>query len=190
MSVSRIASRYAKSLIDLAIETNTLEQVKDDVASFEKIVEESRDFYVFLKSPVIQFSKKKAILEQLFSDKYQELTLKFLTLLTQKQREAYLPEIATHFMKQYRDLKQISTARITSAIELTPEMVKTIREKLEQSGVAYENVQLETEVDPKLIGGFILEFGDYVYDSSVSHKLEELRKEFRGNLYESKIIAR
>lgn len=190
MSISRIASRYAKSLIDLAVEQDRLERVKDDVQSFHHLVEESRDFYVFLKSPVIPFSKKKSILEQLFGDKYDELTLKFLLLLTQKQREAYLPEVADHFMKQYRDLKEISTARITSAVPLTKEMTQIIREKLEKSGVAYENVQLETTVDPKLIGGFILEFGDFVYDISVSHKLEELRKEFRGNLYESQIMAR
>lgn len=190
MSVSRIASRYAKSLIELAIETNTLEKVKEDVESFKVLVEESRDFYVFLKSPVIPYSKKKSILEQFFSGKYEELTLKFLVLLTQKQREAYLPEVAVHFLQQYRDLKEISTARVTSAIALTPEMVKAIEEKLEKSGIAYENVELATKVDPGLIGGFILEFGDYVYDSSISYKLEEMRKEFRGNLYESKIIAR
>jgi len=190
MSISRIASRYAKSLIDLAIEQDKLEKIKEDVVSFDKAIEESRDFYVFLKSPVIPISKKKSIIKLLFDGKFDELTVKFLELLTQKQREAYLPEVADHFIDQYRRLKRISTARITSAVELTDDMVGTIKERLEKSGVAYENIVLETKVDPELIGGFILEFGDYIYDTSISHKLDEIRKEFRGNLYESKIMAR
>ena len=190
MSVSRIASRYAKSLIDLAIEQDILEKVKDDVSSFEALVVNSRDFLAFLKSPVIKFGKKKAIIRELFAGKYQDLTVKFLELLAQKQRESLLPDVAVHFMDQYRYLKQISTAKITSATELTPEMVKTIKTRLEKSGVAFEQVELETTVDPKLIGGFILEFGDYVYDSSIAHKLDDLRKSFTGNLYESKIMTR
>jgi len=190
MSVSRIASRYAKSLIDLAIEQDKLERVKDDVASFDAAIDGSRDFLVFLKSPVIDISKKKSILKLLFDDKYDVLTVKFLELLTQKQREALLPEVADHFMVQYRKLKHISTARITSAVVLTDEILATVKERLEKSGVAYENVELETKVDPKLIGGFILEFGDYVYDTSIAYKLDEVRKEFKGNLYESKILAR
>ncbi len=190
MSVSKIASRYAKSLIDLAVEQNKLDRILEDVESFKAAIEGSRDFLVFLKSPVIQHSKKISIINQLFGKKYDPLTVKFLEILTQKQREGYLPEVAGHFIQQYRVLKHISTAKITASGPLSDATRKMIRERLEKSGVAFENVELEVKVDPTLIGGFILEFGDYIYDCSISHGLEELKKGFRGNLYESKILAR
>lgn len=190
MSATKIASRYAKSLIQLAQEQDKLERIREDVESFHGLLKSSRDFYVFLKSPVIQASKKKMILQKLFTGKYDVLTVKFLEILTQKQREFYLPEIAKQFMVQYRNLRHISTAVVTVAKELSEANQKALKEKLEASGVAYENVEIVVKKDPDLMGGFILEFGDFVYDASVAHKLDSLKKQFRGNLYESKVSAR
>lgn len=186
MSVHRIASRYAKSLIDLAEEQNKLEQVKKDVSTFKEVTK-VRDFYLLLKNPIVSSDKKAAVIKKIFEGKYDELTLAFLNILVKKGREAYLPEIATEFLIQYKKIKHISTVKLTTAKPLTKAALKAIHDRLAESVRTDDIVEIETKVDPKLIGGFIMEFDGNVYDTSVSHKLEEFKKEFKENLYVSLI---
>ncbi len=190
MSVKRVASRYAKSVLDLAIESNRLEKVKDDMQSLQTLIGNSKDLAAFLKSPVIQFARKQAILQGLFAGKIDELTLKFILLLAGKQRESLLPEIVIQFMDQYRALKHISVVHVVSASELSAEQIQMLKSKIESSPVGFENVEIHTRIDPSLIGGFVVELDDKVLDASVRHHLEGLRKGFKTNLYESKIMAR
>jgi len=190
MSVKRVASRYAKSVLDLAIESNRLENVKDDMQSLQALIGNSKDLAAFLKSPVIQLARKQAILQGLFAGKIDELTLKFILLLAGKQRESLLPEIVIQFMDQYRALKHISVVHVVSASELSAEQIQMLKSTIESSPVGFENVEIHTRIDPSLIGGFVVELDDKVLDASVRHHLEGLRKEFKTNLYESKIMAR
>jgi F-type H+-transporting ATPase subunit delta len=188
MSVARIASRYAKSLIDLAQEQNKLERIKEDVDSFLKVTK-VRDFYLLLKSPIVPAHKKKNVLHQLFDGKYDTMTTTFLDILLRKNREAYLPEIAREFLAQYKALKHISTVKFTTAVAVSPELVESIRKRLEESNITDEHVEIMTEVDPGIKGGFKLEIDDKLVDASLSYKIERLRKEFDKNLYVSQIIA-
>lgn len=178
MSAGRIASRYAKSLIQLAEEQKKLDKVLEDIESFRTLVKDNADFRNFIKSPIIQLSKKKAIWNKLFSGKYDDLTLKFLEILTQKQREVLLPEIADEFVLQYKTKKQISTAVVTVASELSDANRKLIQEQIEKSGVAFSKVELTVQKDPSLIGGFILEMDNYIYDASIANQFNELKKQF------------
>ncbi|MEZ4992008.1 MAG: ATP synthase F1 subunit delta [Saprospiraceae bacterium] len=188
MSVQRIASRYAKSLIELSVEQGKLERTMEDVQSFLEVTK-NRDFYLLMKSPVVSASKKLSILDALFKGKYDELTLAFLRILVNKSREAYLPEVAEEFIHQYKKLKHISTVKVRSAAPLSEATLQRIREKLTASKATDEKVELVTEVDPHLIGGLVLEFEDLVYDASILHKLEKMHREFGDNLYVSQILA-
>lgn len=187
MSVNRIASRYAKSLIDLAVEQNNLEKIHGDVEHLRRMIKSSKDFNSFLRSPVIQYSRKKKALEALLKDKFEDLTFKFVDLLASKKREAYLPEIAEEFIIQYRILNKISQATIITAGEITPELEAKIQAKLQDATIGYANVEVVTKVDPSLIGGFVIEFEGHVYDVSVRYELDQMRKQFKGNLFESAI---
>lgn len=189
MSVQRIASRYAKSLLDLAVDQNKLERVLEDVQSFQE-VSKIRDFKLMIKSPVIHAAKKADIMTKLFGDKYDKLTMAFLHILCTKNREAYLPEIAAEYIDQYKKLKKISEVKIISANPLSDAAVKAIHDKLKSSSYTNDNVEITTEVDPDLIGGFVIQFDDKLYDASIANKLNDLRKEFDENLYISQIIAR
>jgi F-type H+-transporting ATPase subunit delta len=188
MSVQRIASRYAKSLIDLAKEQGKLERVLEDVQSFQQ-VSKNRDFALMLKSPVISSDKKDKIFEQLFGGKYDEMTMAFLRILLRKGREAQLAEIATEYILQYKVIKHVSTVKLITASKLSDEAVKAIHAKLLASSATDSNVELVTEVDPELIGGFVIEFEDKLYDASVAHKLGIMKKNFKDNLYISQIMA-
>ena len=188
MSVQRIASRYAKSLIDLAQEQGKLERILEDVNSFREVAKH-RDFALMLKSPVINSDKKEKIFVQLFGGKYDEMTMAFLRILLRKGREAQLADIANEYILQYKVIKHISTVKLVTAVKLSDETVKTIHGKLVASTATDKNVELITEVDPGLIGGFVIEFEDRLYDASVSHKLDLMKKDFKDNLYISQIMA-
>ncbi|MEM1218767.1 MAG: ATP synthase F1 subunit delta [Bacteroidota bacterium] len=189
MSVTRIASRYAKSLIDLSVEQKKLERIFEDVTSFNEVVT-NRDFYLLLKSPIVKGDKKRQIIASIFEGKYDELTMAFLNILITKGREQYLPEIGREFVKQYKAIKHISTVTVTTATPLSEETVEAIRQKLIDSNSTDDQVEIRTAVDADLLGGFTLEFDDYLYDASVAHKLNQLRDEFDDNLYISQIERR
>jgi F-type H+-transporting ATPase subunit delta len=189
MSVVRIATRYAKSLLDLAIEQKKLDRIKEDVESFAEVCK-NRDFYVMMKSPVINIDAKRKVLNTLFGKHYDELTIGFLRILIRKHREMYLPEIAKSFLLQYRAYKHISKVQLVTAQEVSDEFVDKIRQVILDSFEPEHKLEIETKVDPELVGGFLLEYDGKQYDASLSRKLELLKKNFSENLYISQIMAR
>jgi F-type H+-transporting ATPase subunit delta len=177
MSASRIASRYSKSLLDLAIERNELSQVLTDINYVGQAVK-VRDLYLMIKSPIINPAKKKAIFHRLFGGKLSKTTESFFDIMIRKGRESILPEILHSFIEQYKDYKHISTITIKTAAPMPDSVIADLREKLVASHAAKENLEIEVKVDPNLIGGFTLEFEGKQYDASMATKLNELRKQF------------
>ncbi|MFN7327080.1 MAG: ATP synthase F1 subunit delta [Chitinophagales bacterium] len=182
MSVTRIATRYAKSLIDLSSEQGKLEQVYADMRMLQSAVK-NRDLYLFLKSPVIHADKKIAIFSTLFKEKMDSLTLAYMNLLANKGREGYLADICTEFVNQYKLLKHITTVKVITAVPLEEALLADLRQKVVASGITFDNLEIQPSVDPNLIGGFVLEFDNKRYDASVASKLEELKNQFSKNLY-------
>lgn len=183
MSVVRIASRYAKSLLDLANEQNVIEDVVSDMEGFSKMVE-NRDLYLLLKSPIINVGKKSQIFKALFDGKVSKLTSAFFDIVLRKGRESYLPEIATEFINQYKRMKGISSVVLTTASPVGEGMLAKIKAMLLESNATDTEVNIETKVDESIIGGFIVEIGDKLVDASVSHKLNKLAKEMTNKEYE------
>jgi F-type H+-transporting ATPase subunit delta len=135
---------------------------------------EVRDLAMLLKSPIIHGPTKRKVFEKLFQDKFDTLTMAFLDIILRKGREFYLADIADAFLDQYRVIKQISKITLTTAVQLSEERLEEIKQQVR--GVTTPNIEVEQIIDPKIMGGFILAFGDRLYDASVSHKLEQMRK--------------
>lgn len=186
MSVGRIASRYAKSLIDLATEKGIAADVMSDMETLNSAIE-SRDFKLLLKSPIVPGPKKKEILEAIFKGKVSDLSLLFFIGTVNKGRERYLDAIADEYILQYRSQQGISSVTLTTAKELSAGALDGIKAKLNASVNTDKNIELETIVDEKLLGGFIVQFGDRRYDASVANKILNLKKEFDTNLYIKRI---
>lgn len=182
MSVNRIAGRYAQSLIDLAQEQNNLDEVYKDMALFAK-VSENRDFELMLKSPIIKGEKKQSIFDAIFKDKVSKLSTAFFGIVIRKNREQYLDAIAKEFVRQYQVIKKISTVTIITATKLGDATIETIKNQLIATGNVSKNVELTTEVDESIIGGFKLVYDNNLYDASAASKLEELKREFSKNTY-------
>lgn len=182
MSVTRIASRYAKSLIQLAKEQNKLDKVLKDIESFKQAIS-NRDLYLLVKSPVVNTDKKHQIFKELFGKRYDDLTNSFFDIIIRKGRESYLPEIAVEFEKQYKVMQGITAVKITTARAISDTELKRIKEKLLESNITAKSIVFTTEVDPDIIGGFVIRIEDNLYDASIARKLKELKKEFSVNKY-------
>ncbi len=183
MSSYRIASRYAKSLIDLATEQGKMEKVLEDITMFSNAIKH-RDFALLLKSPIVKPDKKEKVFDAIFKSRIDSLTYSFLQIILRKGRESQLQEIADEFLNQYRQIKGISIVNIVSAETLPESTIESIRQKLVESKMTHPNVQFNTSVDKELIGGFVISFEDKLYDASVKHQLDELRKEFSNKDYQ------
>lgn len=185
MSDIRVASRYAKSLIELADEKGVLEEVNADMQLLHNVVSESRDFRLLLENPILKSDKKLAVLNKVFTGKVQPMTLMFFNIVAKKGRESVLVFMAEEFKKQYNLLKGIQVARITSAAALPAGDKQELIARLEaETG---KTIQLEETIDPTLIGGFLLRIGDQQIDSTVKNKLRRLKNNFKDNSYINKL---
>lgn len=185
MQNPRLANRYAKSLIDLAVAKNELEAVHSDMLLLQSITRSNADVVALLRSPIIKADKKIKIMGAILDGKISGITSAFIRLVTLKGRESVLAEIAGEFAKQYNVIKGIARVKLTSAAPLDAQLLNLIRDKVETS--TGRKIELETKVDPDLIGGFVLETGDSLFDASVLRDLKDIKKQFLKNIYISDI---
>jgi F-type H+-transporting ATPase subunit delta len=176
----RLAGRYAKSLMDLAIEKGQLDAVYKDMLFLNDMCKGSRELVTVLKSPVIKAEKKEKILDAITKDKIGVITSTFNKLLTQKGREFYLPEIITAFIQQFKDHKGIYIVKLTTAVPVSEDLKKAIVDRI-KADTKMQQVELNTEVKKDIIGGFILEVGDQLVDVSVAFDLNKVKKQFANN---------
>ncbi len=176
MSELTVATRYAKSLIDLAQEQKSLEQVKADMEVFVQTLKASTELQAVLRNPIIAHVKKKSILNALFAGKVSKVTLAFFDIMVNKSRAEILYPTALEFVNQYDVIKNIVNASVVSAAPLSAANLQKLTEEVKD--ITGGNVVLKTKVDPDLIGGFILTIGDRQIDTSVATDLRIIKKEF------------
>ncbi|HYF31928.1 MAG TPA: ATP synthase F1 subunit delta [Chitinophagaceae bacterium] len=182
----RLAGRYAKSLMDLAIERNELEAIYQDMQFLQSVCRNSRDFVNLMKSPVIAPDKKEGIFNAVTKGKISALTASFHQLLIRKGREANFPEIVQAFIDQYKRHKGIYTVKLTTAKPVSEDLKQEIIRKV-RSQTPMQNIELKTEVKEDLVGGFVLEMGDTLVDASIAYDLKAIKKQFLNNDFIYKI---
>lgn len=186
MSNARLASRYAKSLIDLAIEQNQLEKVYADMKYIQAVCKSNPDFVNVLRSPIIKADQKNSIINAITKDKVSLLTNSFTVLLVKKGRETDLPEMAIAFIEQYNTLKGIHQVTLTTAVDVSDDVKKSIEQKVKAES-QFTSVELTTKTDESIIGGFVLEFNNNLLDASIARDLKDIKKQFLNNEFISKI---
>ena len=182
MASTRVASRYVKSLLELAVEQNALDAVHKDMQLFAAACVASDALVTMLKSPVIPHDKKRTILEKILKGKVHKLTLSIVDILTRKNREPLLPEIAKEFHNAYNEFKGVGKANVTTPTEMSASTRKKI-EDIVKTLSGKDSIELDERVDKELIGGFILNVGDKQIDSSIRSKLKALKVKFSENPY-------
>ena len=181
MRESLAGNRYAKSLIGLSIEKKELDTVYNDMVLISETVENSKDLDLLLKSPVVKTDKKQEILSSIFGKETSELTKQFLLLVSSRNREAIIGDIAGAFVRQYKVIKKIIVTEVTSAIKLESAQKKKILQLLNTNESS--SVEVIEKINPEIIGGFIVRVDDKQIDASISRKLDDLKQGFSKNPY-------
>ncbi|MFB6317104.1 ATP synthase F1 subunit delta [Saccharicrinis sp. FJH54] len=174
MDNSRVRVRYCKALRELAAEKKLEDQVLEDMKQLLRVIQESEDFKKFLKNTTLTPSKKKTVIHALFKGKLNALTLSFLDLVFDYERESMLLNIVYHYIESVRLAKGIHKATVTTAIETDPAFKKKLYQKLEKS--MGSKLEFEEKINPELIGGFILRVDDLQLDASIRGKLAKIKK--------------
>ncbi len=175
MDQSKINVRYANAFFTLAKEKGLTEELRRDAGLIANVCATSSDFNLMLESPVVKASQKVKAITSIFSGKVNVLSLNFLVLITENNREKYIPGIFRKLEELYRQEEGIRTAVLTSAQPLDDSVVVQIRQILEKEFNA--KVELSQKVNVELIGGFILRIDDNQYDASISTQLKKIREQ-------------
>lgn len=182
MNNPRLATRYAKSIIDLAVEQKQLDIVYNDMKLILSICKTNPDFVTLLRSPIIKPTSKAKIIESITKSRVSELTTAFIKLLVIKIREINLPEIAAAFLDQYNSINNIQKVKITTAVEMSDALKNSILLKIKEFAPT-GTIELETAVNSALVGGFIFESKDKLLDASILKELNDVKKQFLKNDY-------
>ena len=182
MKNPRLATRYAKSIVDLAVEQNQLNAVYSDMKFILSICKTNPDFVALLRSPIIKPTAKGKIIEAITKERVSVLTSAFIQLLVTKTRETNLQEIAASFVDQYNVINNIHKVKITTAVEMSESLKNAILAKVKENTPS-GTIDIETAVNESLIGGFILETGGKSIDASILRDLKDVKKQFLNNDY-------
>ena len=185
MKDARAALRYAKAILNLAIDTKEESSVNEDMQLISTTIFENDELSVVLRSPVIKSADKMKVLNAMFAKKVNNISLGLFSLLQENKRIAMLESIAKQYSIIYDFHKNTSVAKVTTAVPITSDIEKKVLAKIVE--LTGEQANLENEVNPDILGGFVLRVGDIQYDASISNHLNELRKEFDNSHYIPKI---
>ncbi|MCK5781897.1 MAG: ATP synthase F1 subunit delta [Flavobacteriales bacterium] len=185
MNGSKVAYRYAKSLLEVAQEKSLLEEVHNDMLLVSETLSNNSEFAEYISSPVITAEDKKELGKKLFGSKIEVLSMNFLMLIADNRRENVYEKIVKRFIHLYDELRGVEIAKVISAVELDDKLLSRIRKQV--ANLTGKVIDIETEIDEKIIGGYILKVGDYLYDASIKNDVQKMRRAFKENLYIPKL---
>lgn len=177
MSEQRIASRYSKALFDKAREEGILDVVKDNIDELISLSEDSRDFLLFIQSPLYKMAAKKKVLASIFG-KQHALTQSLYALMVDKKREAFIPMMGESFIKMYNKEQHIVLVEVESAVPLSDETLTEIDMYVKKETGA-KTVSITTRIDTAILGGITIEFNGRIFDNTVSTQLKKIKKELQ-----------
>ena len=185
MSNQRVASRYAKSIMELSLEKGRLEEVHQDFQRLTALAASNHELALVLKNPVVSSEKKLNVLKALFTQS-DPLTMTFFEIVSRKNREEILLDVAKEFEAQYNLHHSIQVAEVITTFPIDDKLRKEFGDVVKEIS-GKQTVQLVEKINPDLVGGYILTVNDRQLDESLSSKLRQLKAQFSQNHYESKI---
>ncbi len=167
-------SRYALALLELAEESKSLKTIEKDAKTLKETFEKSVDLQRLASSPVFSIEQKVSGLTAVAKKaNLSQLMMQFIGTVTENRRAGELPAILSAFEGLLAQRKGSQIAKITSAQKLSSDQLASLKENLKKS--LGRPVEVETRVDPDLLGGFIVRVGSKLYDSSLKTKLDDLK---------------
>ena len=172
--VSNVGERYAQALFDLAVDENAVAAVEADLKSLKTALAESHDLRVLVASPKFSAEDKgKALVAIAVKAKFNMTTIKFLGLLATNGRASVLPSAITSFQALAAKARGAVSAQVTTALPLSAAQSKGLAQALRLS--LGKDPEIETRVDPAILGGIKVQVGSRLFDASLKSKLDSLK---------------
>ena len=172
--LSNVGSRYAQALFDLASETKQVAAVEADLKSLKTALKDSHDLRVLVGSPAFGAEDKgKGLVAIAVKAKFNMTTVKFLGLLATNGRASSLASVITGYEALSAKARGAVSAQVTTAVELSPAQAKGVAAALRQA--LGKDPEIETRVDPAILGGLKVKVGSKLFDASLKSRLDQLK---------------
>ena len=172
MDIGVISVRYARALIKAALGMKLEDQVYQEMQTLFKSYIDVPELRFTIDNPMLSKDKKEALLDTAMGKDPSQLSRKFIALVLKEDRESTLQFMAASYITLYRKQKNIIRGKLTTATAVSPETEAKMRKMVESR--TQGTVEFKTEVNPDIIGGFILEYDTYRMDASVKTKLNTI----------------
>jgi len=176
MSEYQVSNRYAGSLLQTTIDAKNLEETSKDIELIVNVLSENHKLQSMLSNPVIKPALKLSILNEIFQNKIGSQTTKFIKFIVDKDREDLMFSIFKKFLELKDEYLRIVKVEVRTPFAFAHEQEEQLRKNLESK--LNKKIIFQFKIDPSIIGGFIAKVGDTVFDASVKHQLEILKKQF------------
>lgn len=176
MSGHKVSIRYAASLLDLAVNNKNLDAVSGDMALVSDTLTDNSQLVRIISSPVVRPNIKLSIIEDIFKSRINSDSLKFLKFIILKNRENLLKNIVERFLQLKDEYLGIVNVEVRAIVKFTTGQENKLISNLES--FLHKKIKVKYIIDNELIGGFIVRVGDTVFDASLKHQLDMLRKQF------------
>ena len=172
MDIGVISMRYARALLKSATDQKQEDTVYQDMMTVAKSYLDVPALRHTIDNPMLSKDKKEALLTVAAGEKPCQLTKAFIALVLKEDRENVMQFMANSYITLYRKQKNVIRGKLTTAARVTAETEQKMRQMVESK--TNGTVEFETEVNPDIIGGFILEYDTYRMDASVKSKLNNI----------------
>ena len=180
MSNRASANRYAKALLDVAVKEADPVKAEQDLAEFANLFATSEDLRRALTNPVVPSQAKRAVVQQIV-DRAKPIAPvgKLMVLLADRDRLEILPDLIEAYRDRLMDFQQVVRAEVVSAIPLSADRAADLQQRL--AALTGRTVNLNTRVDPSIVGGLVARIGTTVYDGSVTTQLAKMKERLSEN---------
>lgn len=171
--IAEIVVPYAQAYMSLAKSHDLVDRFGEDAGALLNLLNDSAELRQFLENPMIKPEPKKAVLRQVLGEQVHPYTLNFLMLLVDRGRILFLEGVCRQYQTLLRELRQIALAEVTSAVELSDAQKEEVKQRV-QAMTGAQQVELETQIDPDLLGGVIVRVGSQIIDASLRGQLRRI----------------
>jgi F-type H+-transporting ATPase subunit delta len=164
-----VADLYARTIYELAEQFEVVEELKDEMKLLEMLIAGEREFLHIMSSPQFSAEYKQSLLNKMFAEKINELTLNFLLEVDRHNRMMYLPQIIDKFGELWNAHHGISIVELTFHENLSQNELANVTESI--SNAMGKQVQIRLNVKPAIMGGAVIRYGESVIDNSIKARL-------------------
>lgn len=174
MKRNEAAGKYSRALLEVAREEEALLEYREELNEVWQLIQEHQDLHNALFHHRVLPEQKKEILREIFAGKLNKKLINFLCLLVDKRREYFLEAIIADFNRRVNEEAGILEVEVETAFELPAVLKDKLLAKLEEI-LDYE-ININTRINPEIIGGVVLKAGDFVVDGSLRSRFNSLQK--------------